>query len=160
MRVLDELNIDAQLYHKDFEKVITSGDIEKMWAYIYDASDRICYRNRYANTTSNFELANDIVKYIDENYYDPNLSLTKLGEVFDMSVSSLSKLFKAVTGINYSEYLCRTRMEQAKLLLKDTEKSIGIIANEVGYENEYSFRRAFRRYEGITPNEYMQTNVQ
>lgn len=160
MRVLDELNIDAQLYHKDFEKVITLGDIEKMWAYIYDASDRICYRNRYANTTSNFELANDIVKYIDENYYDPNLSLTKLGEVFDMSVSSLSKLFKAVTGINYSEYLCRTRMEQAKLLLKDTEKSIGLIANEVGYENEYSFRRAFRRYEGITPNEYMQTNAQ
>lgn len=156
LRVLDELNIDTKLYQDDFEKIIVSDDIGKMWKYIYEISDRICYRSQYANSVTNFELANNIIDYIDANYNDPDLSLKELAGVFDMSLSSLSKLLKEVTGVKYYDYLSRIRMEKAKELLKDTDKNINVIANEVGYENEHSFRRAFKRYEGITPSDYVQ----
>lgn len=158
LRVLDELNVDTEFYQNEFERIVISGDIKGLWNYIYEVSDRICYRSQYANKVSDFELGHNIVEYINENYNNPNLSLKELAGIFDMPVSSLSKLFKEITGINYYDYLCRIRMEKAKTLLKDNEIEIKKIANEVGYQNEYSFRRAFKRYEGVAPTDYVKCN--
>lgn len=155
LRVLDELNIDVGLYQNEFNGILASENMDEIWSYIYEISDRVCDRRQYANTTSNLEIGNNILEYINKNYNDPNLALKELAQIFNMSVSSLSKLFKEVTGINYYDYLCRIRMEQAKELLKDSKNAIGKVASEVGYENEYSFKRAFKRYEGISPSDYI-----
>ena len=45
-------------------------------------------------------------------------------------------------------------MEQAKKLLKETDKSILHISNEIGYENPSKFSRAFKKYYGILPSKY------
>ena len=58
-------------------------------------------------------------------------------------------------GINYYDYLCRLRIDKAKKLLEEPEYNISSIAIKVGYENENSFRRTFKRYEGIAPNDYI-----
>ena len=158
MRVLDELNTDVEPYYEEFEGIINLGSIDAIWRFIYRTGERICHRNQYVNTNLDVDLAKRVVKYIDLNYFDPSLSLAKLGEIFDMPISSLSKFFKDVTGINYSEYLSKIRMEEAKRLLGNENDSIMNIARRVGYENEYSFRRAFKRYEGITPSEYIEAN--
>ena len=156
LRVLDELNMDTKPYQEDFEKAMTSGDMESVWRYLYEVKDRICRRNQFTNTASHSELVNRIIDYIDQNYNNPDLSLKELADLFDMPLSSLSKLLKEVTGVTYYDYLSRSRLEKAKLLLRDTNKNINVIAREVGYENEQSFRRAFKRYEGITPSGYLQ----
>nr|WP_285891186.1 helix-turn-helix domain-containing protein [Paenibacillus pasadenensis] len=76
-----------------------------------------------------------------------------MADVLQMSTPRISRMFKEATGINFYDYVCRLRMEMAKELLRD-HTGIDVVAQRVGYDNVYSFRRAFARYEGIKPDEY------
>jgi YesN/AraC family two-component response regulator len=105
------------------------------------------------------EVGSKLLLYVNENYTSADVSLKKLAEMFQMSASSVSKLFKEVTGINFYDYLCRLRMEMAKELLREKKCRIDDIAHRVGYENVYYFKRAFTRYEGIKPDEYVQLAI-
>ena len=46
-------------------------------------------------------------------------------------------------------------MEKAKEIFRHEKCSVADVARRVGYENDLSFRRAFQRYEGITPRDYV-----
>lgn len=155
LRVLHELNIDAGIYGRQFESRLRSGNVDAMWDYMVEVGTLICERVRYSNTPSTMAAGGRLLHYVNENYTTSDLSLKKLAELFQMSVSGVSKLFKEVTGINFYDYLCRLRMETAKELLRD-RNSVDNVAHRVGYENVYSFKRAFVRYEGIKPDEYAQ----
>lgn len=155
LRVLHELNLDTGIYAKQFANKAKGENIGEMWSYVYEVGTLICERNRYSNTTSTIEAGSRLLEYVNENYTSADVSLKQLAEIFQMSVSKASKIFKEVTGINFYDYLCRLRMEMAKELLRERSCGIDDIARRVGYENVYSFKRAFARYEGIKPDEYM-----
>lgn len=95
-----------------------------------------------------------IKKYIDENHTDPNLSRERLGEMFDIHVNSISKLFKDEFGDKFVDYLLKVRIEHARKLLGETGESVEQIGSMVGYTNSISFIRAFKKYTGITPGDY------
>lgn len=155
LRVLHELNIDAGIYARQFESRLKAGNVDAMWDYMAEVGTLICERVRYSNTPLTMEAGGKLLQYVNENYTSADVSLKRLAELFHMSVSGVSKLFKEVTGINFYDYLCRLRMETAKELLRD-KNSVDDVARRVGYENVYSFKRAFVRYEGIKPDEYAQ----
>lgn len=154
VRVLNELNIDTGIYVRQFEGKARVESIDILWNYIYEVGSLICERTKYSNTSSTIQTGNKLLAYINNNFTDCEMSLKKLGEEFKMSSSNISKIFKEVTGINFYDYLCRLRMETAKELLRDKDMEISNVAGSVGYENVYSFKRAFARYEGIKPDEY------
>lgn len=154
VRVLNELNIDTGIYVRQFEGKARVESIDVLWNYIYEVGSLICERTKYSNTSSTIQTGNKLLAYINNNFTDCEMSLKKLGEEFKMSSSNISKIFKEVTGINFYDYLCRLRMETAKELLRDKDMEISNVAGSVGYENVYSFKRAFARYEGIKPDEY------
>lgn len=160
IRVLNELNINVRMYQREFKELMVSEDMETLWSYLYEVSNCICERNRYANDSENIDLEKNLLQYVNDNYSNSSLSLKELSEVFNMPVSSISKIFKEVSGINFYDYICRLRMEKAKELLKDAGYDICNIAKAVGYENVYSFKRAFLRYEGIKPRDYVLKVVQ
>jgi len=155
LRVLTELNIDGGIYSKQFLSKLNNGNVDALWNYIYEVGNLICERSKYSNNPSTISLGNKLLLYVNNNYTSIEMSLKKLAEVFNMSVSSISKIFKEVTGINFYDYICRLRMEMAKELLRNNSCDVNNIANMVGYENTYSFKRAFIRYEGIKPDEYI-----
>ena len=155
LRVLHELNIDAGIYARQFTSRMETGNIEALWNFVYETATLICERINYSNTLSAMELGSKLLHYVNENYTNADMSLKMLAEVFHMSVSAVSKMFKEVTGINFYDYLCRLRMELAKELLREKKCGVDDIAHMVGYENVYSFKRAFVRYEGIKPDEYV-----
>ena len=92
---------------------------------------------------------------IHEHYEIPDLSLKYFSSQFDISVSSLSKLFSQTTGENFSTVLQNVRISKAKEMLRQSSgMNIADIAVACGYENYLSFKRAFTRCEGISPREY------
>lgn len=95
-------------------------------------------------------LTDKIKKYINENYNDPQLSLSLVGEEFCITEVYLSKLFKQTTGENFSKYIEGIRMERAKELMEQ-KKKVSEIAVLVGYNSPQVFRRAWKRYYGDTP---------
>lgn len=96
----------------------------------------------------------NVIKYINENYSDAELSLSSIADKFNISVSYLSRLFKNIEGKTFLEYLIDCRMEHAKQLLSKTEMQISAISNAVGYKNYPSFAKTFKNLTGLTPGEF------
>jgi len=105
-----------------------------------------------ANAGGN-KLIATIRHYIDDNFRDPSLCLTKISDEFTISESYFSYLFKEEVGENFSSYLTRTRLEHSYQLLKESHINVSEIYHEVGYNNSHSFRRAFKKIYGMSPNE-------
>lgn len=93
-------------------------------------------------------------RFIEENYANPDMSLTYVGEHFHIKSNYFSRLFKEETGENFVDYLARIRTEQAMRLLKETELAVQEVAVRVGYTHYVSFNRVFKRFAGVTPGEY------
>jgi len=100
----------------------------------------------------------EIVDYIDQNFKDPNLTVASLTEHFGMSQSYLLRVFKKDSGSGILDYIHQRRVDESKLLLKNTGKTIAEIAAAIGYSNQLALIRAFKRLEGITPSEYRSLN--
>lgn len=99
-------------------------------------------------------LTTRITAFLEHEYANQALSLSRLGEQFDLSEAYLSHLFKQQTGENFSACLERIRMNRAHVLLSTTELPVDEIAEKIGYNSGDTFRRAFRRFHGITPGAY------
>lgn len=94
-----------------------------------------------------------IITYIDENY-STELSLDILADEFDTSPKYISKLVKDKLGISFVEYVAGLRINRAKELLEDTDKSVMEIYTETGFNNRNTFIRTFKNFMRITPSEY------
>ena len=66
----------------------------------------------------------------------------------------LSKVFKAETGESLSDWIIGYKMERALYLLKATNKKIYEITSELGYQNPQYFSKTFKKYYGLTPQEF------
>ncbi len=108
-------------------------------------------------TTGRMNHTNYLIKqaqgYIEENFHK-DISLDDISRKLNISPYYFSKLFKEETGENYVEYVTERRMNQAKNLLKNADKSIKEICAEVGYSDPNYFSRIFKKYQGVTPTEY------
>ncbi|MFS0724792.1 helix-turn-helix domain-containing protein [Paenibacillus sp. 1P07SE] len=104
--------------------------------------------------SSHTSLIQEIQRYIDEHYYNAELSLAFLSATFGINSNYLSRLFKESTGHNFVDYLIQVRMEHAKRLLAEKADSVQQIAEQVGYTHAVSFIRIFKRTVGVTPGDY------
>ena len=95
----------------------------------------------------------DVERYLQENYTDPSLCLSKVGDRFNISDTYLSHMFKEKTGQNFSVYLERLRMNEAARRLTSGDCNLTALYADLGYTNPTSFRRAFKKYYGMTPSE-------
>jgi len=89
-----------------------------------------------------------------ERNYSKQISMDHLAADVGMSFRNFKRRFRKATGDSPLAYLQRYRIEAAKRLLENTGDSISEISCQVGYEDVGFFRRVFKRYLGITPNEY------
>ena len=95
-------------------------------------------------------------RYIDRNCAQP-LKLEELAPLFGYNASYLGKLFREKAQCSFNEYLDRARMEQAKTMLSTGNKRVYEIAQELGYKDVDYFHKKFRKYVGVSPNEYRRT---
>ena len=96
--------------------------------------------------------------YIDENLHE-DLSLNKLSEVASLVPSYVSTLFGEVMNESFTEYLTRTRLDKAALMLIDEiNVSVAEISTRVGYRNPQYFHNKFKARFGVTPVQYRKAN--
>lgn len=107
----------------------------------------------YDSDSDSNELIIRIQDYINRNYGDPSLSLSKISEEFHISENYFSFLFKKEVSENFSTYLEKLRMAKAKELVMESTTSISELYQYVGYNNAASFRRVFKKNFGVSPRE-------
>ena len=93
-----------------------------------------------------------------ENFSDSSMTLEAIAESFYISQSSLSRLFKQVTGESFSDYLKKVRLAGACDLLVRTDLTVEEIMKRCGMRDAPTFYRAFGEYSGMTPNKYRKAN--
>ena len=84
-----------------------------------------------------------------------NMNLSAAADKLGLSSVYLSKVFKRVTGVNYTQYLTDCRMERAKELLLADNAQVQEIAESLGYSQGHYFSKIFKQYTGLSPSEYM-----
>lgn len=156
-KVLNDLEL-ADYININPNKIETLETLKEMELYLDSIFKKICdYIEQNKRSSNNLLLVN-IENYIDENYCRNDMSLESLADAMGVSVSYLCKFFKEQFGYNFLDYLNRKRIRKAKELLNGNMTIIQI-AQEVGYNNDVTFRRLFKKYEGVTPGKILDSNL-
>ena len=95
-----------------------------------------------------------VTDYIKNNLTADDLSQGAMAEMAGISKDYFSRIFRSVTGFNYSKWLNMIRMEKAAELLADKKLSLTEIAMYSGFQSISSFNRVFHAEKGISPGEY------
>lgn len=93
-----------------------------------------------------------VIEYV-EVHLDEDLTLAELAGVAGFSLSHFKPLFKAATGTPVHRYVLERRVERARQLLLDGERSMTEIALEAGFSHSSHMARCLRRVLGLTPAE-------
>ncbi|SDS44772.1 helix-turn-helix domain-containing protein [Opitutus sp. GAS368] len=83
-----------------------------------------------------------------------DLSLVQVSQAVGMSSFYFCKNFKKGTGLNFTEYLSRQRVEAVKQLLLNPYKRVSEAAYEAGFQSLSQFNRVFHRIVGESPSLY------
>lgn len=93
------------------------------------------------------------IEYINENL-EQDLKLSEIAAVVGMSQYHFVRMFKQSIGLPPHRYLVERRLEKAKRLLAETNLPIAEIAYCVGFANQSSFTKVFRKHTATTPKAY------
>ncbi|EKO3540377.1 helix-turn-helix domain-containing protein [Vibrio fluvialis] len=83
-----------------------------------------------------------------------SLTINELANIACLSTTQYKNLFKANLGMTTFQYLTQLRMERARALLTHSDYPIGLIAEQVGFQDPSAFSRSFSRYFGQPPKFY------
>ena len=95
------------------------------------------------------------VRYVDDHFTDPTLTLEQLAEVVGLSLFHLSKAFKQKTQQPFVEYVRDKRLTYAKQLLRQNNLPLKAVAYEAGFTDPNYFSRTFKKIEGVPPSKYL-----
>jgi AraC-like DNA-binding protein len=111
--------------------------------------------NQFAMQSANSEpLVIAKAKQFIREHYAEVLSLGLVSKVVNTSRYYLCKRFREVTGVTFTEFVSRTRIEKAKNLLLNPNLRVSEIAYEIGFQSLNHFNRMFKKIEGQSPTEY------
>jgi AraC-like DNA-binding protein/ligand-binding sensor protein len=92
-------------------------------------------------------------QFIEDHQAEP-LSLGRIAQVANISRHYFCKMFKKATGINFTDYLSRVRVEKSKTLLLNPNSRISEAAFACGFQSMTNFNREFKRIVGRSPTQF------
>lgn len=95
-----------------------------------------------------------VYDYVMEKYQDP-ITLEEISEKANMSKNAFCRYFKKRTNKTFFQFLIEIRIENAcKILVKNPELSVAVVAEQCGFNNIANFNRKFRAFKNCTPTAY------
>ena len=118
--------------------------------------DRELFRPRGKEQNNSLTYVRNVINYIQLKYSEP-IKIDTIAMSLGLNRSYLTRLFKEATGYSLQEYLLTYRMKMAARMLSDETTSVNMIASNVGYNDTFTFSKAFKRHFGSSPSEYRKT---
>ncbi|MDL4841897.1 response regulator [Aquibacillus rhizosphaerae] len=137
------------------DQIFNQSSLQSLIGYIYD--ELINLSQSINVHTSNRNTIDKIKDYVNQYYYEEDLNLKVLADLFNYNSSYLGKKFKKQTGEYFHTYLDIVRINKAKEALTKGEEKVYEISEKIGYCNIDYFYKKFKRYEGISPKEYQKS---
>ena len=96
----------------------------------------------------------DLVRRYIDNHFKENLNLDQLAHLAHLNKYSLAHAFRREFGVSPINYLISRRIEESRFLLRETDHTLSLIAQILGFSSLSYFSQCFRRVEGVSPMEY------
>ena len=111
----------------------------------------------YSEIFENEAHKNDYIKkakdYIKINYAR-KLQVSEVAEALNLNTRYLSRIFKEKTNSTIQEYMIKYKLKKAEILLKHG-MSVGTTAKLIGYDDTFTFSKAFKRVKGVSPKDFI-----
>ena len=105
------------------------------------------------------KLSLDVANYVRHHLSEP-IRVEQMAEAFFMSRPYLSAKFRKETGQTLTDFILNEKTEEAKLLIRYTDRPLPAISSYLAFSSQSHFIRAFRKYAGVTPGEYLEKHRQ
>lgn len=142
----------------EFREPHPAQRLETVFATAEKTAEIICAEAARRKESAADNVSRSLVEYVNTHIFYPELSLKQLGDEFSVSTASVSRIFKKSAGENFYHYITQKRIARAQELLLIQGYCPAQIAEAVGYDSEYSFKRAFVRTVGMAPRDYCAQN--
>jgi AraC-like DNA-binding protein len=122
------------------------------------------YESSSLSQSEKDNICGKLQKYITEEkpYYNTKMSIKMLSEQTDIPVRQLSQVINEEYGFNFYDFINYYRIKEAQeLLVSEQGKQFSIlgIAYEVGFNSKSSFYSAFKKFTGVTPNQFQKQQI-
>ncbi len=108
----------------------------------------------FSQNKKNTELITKINNYLIKNT-DKKLTNADICEKFNYSVSALNKLFKEYFDRTLHDHFLYLKIEAAKKILREEKITVNKISDSLCFSDSHNFSKTFKKYTGITPNDYI-----
>lgn len=109
------------------------------------------------HSSSNDSIFSKVVSYIN-SHYTGSCTVREIAEYCHCSQSHINHMIKKRVGTSVRKMINKLRIEEAKRLLISTDKSIGLIAEEIGFNEQNYFTKVFVEFTGTTPFKFRKNN--
>lgn len=145
-------------------KLFLYDNYDKFYKNTYDTNEMIIKDfkeiiEEFLNLFGNFKVGykgaiiRQACQYVVKNI-DNDVSLANVSNELNISKNYFCALFKNETGENFLTFVTRTKMERAKVLLKNDNMKVYEVCDYLGYNDTTYFTRIFKKYSNMTPYEY------
>ena len=113
----------------------------------------LSYMGQSVSAQTNREF-DGVLDYIHNNFADPELSITKVADIFGFSGKYLSALFVKNMDMKFTDYLAEIRIKRAVEILKKEKCAVAELAAKCGYADPFYFSKVFKGIVGVPPSQY------
>lgn len=142
---------------KMISELVSSNHLSEQEKYLHEYFNLLrIMKQEKENDLFQDEKLKEIIQVIQDHASEPDLSVTRVAEWVDLSVSQVTRILRANLGMGTLDFIQKTRIDKAKELLAETDLSIKEIAYRVGYYNYHTMNVTFKKLEGITGSQFRQ----
>lgn len=141
----------SDFYIMKADKCKTEAEIRRAHNEMID-----CYTRNMRRVRNSGVYSKQVVRAIDyiSEHLHSRILIKEASEHLKLSTAYLSRLFKSETGISFSDYICKAKVEEAANLLLFSEYSDLEISSLFCFSSQSHFIKVFKKYIGVTPKEY------
>lgn len=149
--------LNFEQFFAKIQSLETIEEVNNMFCHLFQEIIQIIDTQR---STKYDELIDFMKDEIKKNYGQVDMSIKEIADKVDMSAAYLGRIFKQHTGVAFTEYLTKYRLQAACNELLNSEKTVNEISDSVGFTNSSYFYLVFKKYLDCTPTQYRNNNLE
>lgn len=144
-------------YIQECEKLHSIDAIKNLqYNMLIDFTNRVSQVRTPTGTSNEIHLCTQYISL----HLNEHISIDDIASHMQKSRSYLTTKFRKETGMSINEYITNARMEEAKNLLRHTNKPIAEISEYLCFSTQPYFSNVFKKHFGITPMEYRNSEIE
>ncbi|GIP23110.1 AraC family transcriptional regulator [Paenibacillus sp. J22TS3] len=155
---------DIAFFHSTIDEMLRIGSRNTfasslaIQGYLYQILARLVHESGEPFEKEKITYSVQAINYIEKNY-NSGIQINEVAQYLGVHPNYLTALFRQETGETPKQYLMRIRIKKACELLQQTNYSIQVVSNSVGYSDQLTFSRAFKNMIGISPSDYRRNHI-